>query len=73
MRWLFIAVLVILVGCVLSIIWLNDAGLGRIEVTQPQPQNPLAPPPGTPSLQALTAMMKNRGKRNSTRPSAIGG
>ncbi|WP_152564393.1 hypothetical protein [Neorhizobium vignae] len=48
MRWLFIAVLVILVGCVLSIIWLNDAGLGRIEVTQPQPQNPLAPPPGTP-------------------------
>ncbi|CDZ29550.1 MULTISPECIES: hypothetical protein [Neorhizobium] len=48
MRWLFIAVLLILVGCVLSIIWMNDAGLGRMEVTQPQPQNPLAPPPGTP-------------------------
>ncbi|CAN7216313.1 hypothetical protein [Neorhizobium sp. LjRoot104] len=48
MRWLFIAVLLILVGCVLSIIWMNDSGVGRMEVTQPQPQNPLAPPPGTP-------------------------
>ncbi|MGK9050274.1 hypothetical protein QTA58_02905 [Neorhizobium sp. CSC1952] len=53
MRWLFVAVLAILVGCVLSIIWMNDDGQwphgdSRMEGPQSQPQNPLSPPPGNP-------------------------
>ncbi|MCQ1833963.1 hypothetical protein [Neorhizobium galegae] len=48
MRWLFIVVLLILIGCVLSIGWMNDPGNGRIEATPPQQQNPLEPPPGIP-------------------------
>ncbi|MGK6315334.1 hypothetical protein [Neorhizobium sp. DT-125] len=53
MRWLFIAVLAILVGCVLSIIWMNDDGQwpqgdSRMEGAQPPPQNPLSPPPANP-------------------------
>ena len=48
MRWLFIAVLAMLVGLVLSITWMNDdsrwpeANGGA----NSQPQNPLAPPAG---------------------------
>lgn len=47
MRWLFIAVLVILVGLILSIAFMND----RQDFPQtdtPAQQNPLAPPPGNP-------------------------
>jgi len=56
MRWLFIAVLAILVGCVLSIIWMNDdsrwpQGDSRMQGTQPSQQEPLlapAPPAANP-------------------------
>ncbi|MFB9951436.1 hypothetical protein ACFFP0_21515 [Rhizobium puerariae] len=52
MRWLFIAVLAILVGCILSIIWMNDDSNwprsgNRVDGTQPSQQNPLVPPPPT--------------------------
>ncbi|MCC2608943.1 hypothetical protein [Neorhizobium petrolearium] len=51
MRWLFIAVLGILIGCVLSIIWMNDSNWpqGDSRVGGPSPQDPLvAPPPANP-------------------------
>ncbi len=55
MRWLFILVLVVLVGCVLSIIWMNDPGRGlnngSLGGAPPAGQNPLTgqPPTGDPA------------------------
>jgi len=49
MRWLFVAVLVILVGLVLSIAMMNDhENFPRTNTPAPAQQNPLAPPPGNP-------------------------
>ncbi|WP_162894689.1 hypothetical protein [Rhizobium terrae] len=50
MRWLFIGILLILIGCVLSIIWLNDPGDSRLDGAGPpqEQQAPLTSPPGTP-------------------------
>ncbi len=48
MRWLFITLLAVLVGCVLSIIWIDDSGRwpqGDSRVNnQPNQPDPLTPP-----------------------------
>ncbi len=53
MRWLFILVLGLLVACVLSIIWMNDANRfpagGHLQGGDPTQQNPLTGQPPTPS------------------------
>jgi hypothetical protein len=55
MRWLFIAVLLILIGCVLSIVWMNDPGQwpqgdSRLDAPDPSHANLLrgAPSPRNP-------------------------
>lgn len=49
MRWLFVAVLVILVGLVLSITMMNDQeNFPHTTTPAPAQQNQLAPPPGNP-------------------------
>ncbi|MBW6421150.1 hypothetical protein KX729_06820 [Rhizobium sp. XQZ8] len=49
MRWLFIAVLVILVGLILSIAFMNDnQDFPQTDTPAPAQQNQLAPPPGNP-------------------------
>jgi hypothetical protein len=49
MRWLFVILLVCLVGCVLSLVWLNDTsrwplGDSRIQPGTAQPSDPNAIP-----------------------------
>jgi len=56
LRWLFILVLGLLVACVLSIIWMNDANRfpagGQLQGGQIGEQNPLTGQPPTPSRPA---------------------
>jgi hypothetical protein len=53
MRWLFILVLGLLVACVLSIIWMNDARRfptgGQLDAPPSGEQNPLTGQPPTRS------------------------